>query len=186
MASDQKKNGQASSAGVGSSSLSQVREILVGPRFREYERRMARLSKKFNKEIDSLRTEMVTQSEEMEEFIRGEVASLKDEIKQLGSGHGSSIKELQKEAKSLSTSTEKHVTRLDEKLAKAADSLKAAATQQSDKVRQAFEKRCDALQNKVESLEEFVEDAETERESLGKTFQQLVQTLTSDQKRRRK
>lgn len=186
MANDQKKNGQAGAAMRGSSSLSQVREILVGPRFREYERRIAKLTTRISKEIESLRTEMMQQGEELEEYVRTEVAALQDQIKKVGAGHGSLIKELQRDARSLTASTDKSVTRLEDKLSRATESLKSHATQQSDKVRQMLEKRCDGLQETVEALEEFVEGAETERESLGKTFQQLVQTLTSDQKSRRK
>ena len=78
------------------------------------------------------------------------------------------------------------MTKLDERLARTAESLKSQATQQVEKTKAAFEKRCDGLQETVEALEEYVEGAETERESMGKTFQQLVQTLMTDQKPRRK
>ena len=185
MASDQKTNGQADGV-KGSSGLSQVREILMGPRFREYDRRMARLAKRMTKEIESLRTEIVQQGEELEEYLRSEVAALQDQIKQLGSGHGSSIKDLQRDTKALASSAEKNVSRLEERLSRSAETLKAHATQQSDRVRTTMQKRCDEIQDTVGALEEFVEGAEVERQSMGKLFQQLVQTLSAGPKSKKK
>ena len=80
---------------------------------------------------------------------------------------------------------EKYSQKLEERLSRTADTLKSQATQQVEKTRIAFEKRCNGLQETIEALEEYVEGAETERESMGKTFQQLVHTLM-DQKARRK
>lgn len=185
MASDQKTNGQADGL-KGSSGLSQVREILMGPRFREYERRMARLAKRLTKEIDSLRTEIVQQGEELEEYLRGEVAALQDQIKQLSSGHGSSIKDLQRDTKALAGSADKNISRLEERLSRSTETLKTHAAQQSDRVRATMQKRCDQLQETVSALEEFVEGAEEERQSMGKLFQQLVQTLSAGSKSKKK
>ena len=184
MANDQKKNGQVEGL-RGGAGLSQVREILMGSRFREYERRMARLAKRLTKEIESLRSDIAQQGEELEEFVRSEVAALQDQLKQQSSGHGSSIKDLQREAKTLASLAEKNFARLEDRLTRSSETLKNQTLQHSEKVRAAMEKRCDQLQDTIVDLEEYVEGAELERETMGKTFQQLVQTLSAGKARKK-
>jgi DNA repair exonuclease SbcCD ATPase subunit len=133
-------DGTATNAGAGGESLEKVRDILFGAQMRDQEKRFARVDERIAKETGDLREEIRRRLDSLEAYVKKEVQSLLERIRNEHEEREEADKELSQAHKETSKATDKRLGQLDDRLATAQRDLRQELLDQSktlrDEVRQ--------------------------------------------------
>ncbi|WP_414582846.1 hypothetical protein [Scytonema sp. PCC 10023] len=171
-----------SSTDMGEShSLAKVRDILFGNQMREVERRFTRLEERLVKESADLRDETRKRLDSLETYIKKEVESIADRLKNEQVERGKAVKAVAEENKNITMSLEKRIAQFEEETANSQREVREQILNQSkslqDDIRQKYEEIVALVQQESQELR----IAKTDRSSLAALFSELAIRLNSQQ-----
>ncbi|MEC4818751.1 MAG: hypothetical protein SAK29_36585 [Scytonema sp. PMC 1069.18] len=178
--SNQNLNKTLSSTDIGeNNSLAKVRDILVGNQMREVEKRFTRLEERLARECADLREETRKRLDFLETYIKQEVESLAERIKNEQVERSESLKRLEEDNRNMNVSLEKRMAQLEGQATNNQRELREQILNQSknlqDDIRQKYDEILAILQREFQELQ--VEKAD--RASLASLFSELAIRLNS-------
>lgn len=163
-------------------SLDKVRDILFGSQIREVEKKFTRLEERLVKEIANVRDENRKRLDSIEIYIKKEVESLTERLKNEQSERDSAVKALAEEHKNITIYLEKKVTQFEEQTTNSQRELREQILNQShslqDDIRQKYAEILTLLEQEAQELRRN----KTDRSSLASLFTELAIRLNSDTK----
>ncbi len=172
----QHKNGDV----PGSGNLDKVRDILFGTQIRDYDKRFARLEERLVQECTNLREDTRRRLDSLETYIKQEVESLTDWIKNQQAERDEAVKELAQEHKDTIKSLEKKIAQLDAEATKSDRDLRQQILDQSkslnDEIRQKYEEILAVLEREAKVLR----TDKTDRSTLAALFAEIAMRLNSN------
>lgn len=161
-------------------SLDRVRDILFGNQVREVEKRFARLEERLVKELTNVRDETKKRLDYLETYIKKEVDSLTERLKNEQLERDTGVKALAEEHKNLTISLDKKFAQFDEQTTNSQRELREHLLNQSnslqDDIRQKYEEILTLLERESQELRR----EKTDRSKLATLFTELAIRLNSD------
>jgi leucyl aminopeptidase (aminopeptidase T) len=164
-----------------SNNLDKVRDILVGNQMREVERRIARIEERLVKESSNLRDETKKRLDSLEMYIKKEVESLIEQLKNQQIQHSEALKEINEEQKNVNKALEKKISQLDDQNNISQREIREQILNQSkslqDDIQQKYEEILSLLQRESRELRY----SKTDRSTLAALFNEIAIRLNPDQ-----
>lgn len=161
-------------------SLDRVRDILFGNQVREVEKRFARLEDRLVKELNNVRDETKKRLDYLELYIKKEVDSLTERLKNEQVDRDAGAKALAEEQKNLTINLEKKFAQLDEQTSNSQRELREQILNQAnslqDDIRQKYQEILTLLERESQELRRDKAD----RSKLASLFTELAVRLNSD------
>ncbi|BAY99682.1 hypothetical protein NIES37_36650 [Tolypothrix tenuis PCC 7101] len=161
-------------------SLDRVRDILFGNQVREVEKRFARLEDRLVKELNNVRDETKKRLDYLELYIKKEVDSLTERLKNEQIDRDAGAKALAEEQKNLTINLEKKFAQLDEQTSNSQRELREQILNQAnslqDDIRQKYQEILTLLERESQELRRDKAD----RSKLASLFTELAVRLNSD------
>ncbi|MBN3908362.1 MAG: hypothetical protein HWQ35_18010 [Nostoc sp. NMS1] len=162
--------------------LDKVREILFGNQTRDTERRFTRLEERLIKELDNVRDETRKRLDALEIYIKQEVDSLTQRLKNEQAERDSQVKAIAEESKSIIISLEKKITQFDEQTTNTQRELHEQILNQSkslqDEIQQKYQEILALLERETQELRRD----KTDRSNLAAIFTELAIRLNAENK----
>ncbi|MDF5723784.1 MAG: hypothetical protein PUP91_25640 [Rhizonema sp. PD37] len=160
-------------------SLAKVRDILVGEQMREVEKHFTRLEERFVNECVSLRDETRKRLDSLEVYLRKEVESLTERLRNEQAERDEAVKSLVDQQSHLAISIQKKLAEFEEQTAASQRDIREQIFNQSkntqDDLRQKSEEIMALLQKEYQELRKD----KTDRATLAKLFQELAFRISS-------
>jgi DNA repair exonuclease SbcCD ATPase subunit len=164
----------------GSGNLDKVRDILFGTQIRDYDKRFARLEERLVQECANLREDTRRRLDSLETYIKQEVESLTDWIKNQQAERDEAVEELAQEDKDTIKSLDKKIAQLDAEATKSDRDLRQQILDQSkslnDEIRQKYEEILAVLEREAKVLR----TDKTDRSTLAALFAEIAMRLNSN------
>ena len=175
MAKDTKPNKNDSVDG--SENLQKVREILFGAQARESETRQNRLEERLTKESVDLRNEIRRRFESLEQFVKAELESVMNRLRDEQSERNANIKELSQDISDASKSHEARLQEFDDRSTREQQGLRSQIFDQSTMVRDELRERSEQLSAVLDKHVEELRVNKVDRAALSKLFAEFALRL---------
>jgi DNA anti-recombination protein RmuC len=160
-------------------SLDKVRDILFGNQMREVEKRFARLEERLINESINLREETRKRLDVIENYLKQEVESLSERLKNEQGSRNEALITLTEDSKKITTALEKKLTQFDEQTSYNQRELREQILNQSknlqEDIRQKYHEMLTLLQREAEELR----NAKTDRSTLANLLSELAIRINS-------
>ncbi len=162
-----------------SNSLDKVRDILVGSKMRDLDKRFSRLEERLIKECADLREETRKRLNSLENYIKEEADSLSERARNEQIRRDEAVKAISEEQRKFAESLETKMAEMDEEANKIQRELRQQLFSQSqslqDDIRQKYEEILGLLQRDTYELK----SEKTDRSQLAALFSELALRLNS-------
>ena len=160
--------------------IDKIRDILFGAQSREFEKRMARLDERMNKETAGLKEDLRKRFESLEIYVKAEVDALSERLRSEQADRLESLKEVAHDLKETGRGLERRLGQLDDQATKSQREIRQQILEQSkslsDEIRQKYELVSAALEQQVGELR----TDKTDRNALADLFTELAIRLNND------
>ncbi|MDZ7962520.1 MAG: hypothetical protein RMY34_32425 [Aulosira sp. DedQUE10] len=161
-------------------SLDKVRDILFGNQVREVEKRFSRLEERLIKELNNVRDETKKRLDYLELYIKKEVDSLTERLKNEQIDRDTGVKALAEEQKNLTLSLEKKFAQLDEQTTNSQRELREQILNQSNSLQDDIRQKYQEILTLLERESQELRRDKTDRSKLASLFTELAVRLNSD------
>jgi hypothetical protein len=161
-------------------SLDKVRDILFGNQVREVEKRFARLEERLVKELNNVRDETKKRLDYLELYIKKEVDSLTERLKNEQLDRDSGVKALAEEQKNLTLNLEKKFAQLDEQTTNSQRELREQILNQSNSLQDDIRQKYQEILTLLERESQELRRDKTDRSQIASLFTELAVRLNSD------
>ncbi|MEJ6484893.1 hypothetical protein N0Y54_26865 [Nostoc punctiforme UO1] len=162
--------------------LDKVREILFGNQMRDTERRFTRLEERLIKELGNVRDETRKRLDALEIYIKQEVDSLTQRLKNEQVERDSQVKAVTEESKSIIISLEKKVTQFDEQATNSQRELREQILNQSKSLQDEIQQKSQEIVALIEREAQELRREKTDRSNLAAMFTELAIRLNAENK----
>ncbi|MBD2166920.1 hypothetical protein H6G64_21525 [Calothrix sp. FACHB-156] len=161
-------------------SLDKVRDILFGNQVREVEKRFARLEDRLVKELNNVRDETKKRLDYLELYIKKEVDSLTERLKNEQLDRDTGVKALAEEQKNITINLEKKFAQLDEQTTNSQRELREQILNQSNSLQDDIRQKYQEILTLLERESQELRRDKTDRSKLASLFTELAVRLNSD------
>ncbi len=161
-------------------SLDKVRDILFGNQIRDVDKRFARLEERLVKEFANVRDETRKRLDSLEIYIKKEVESLTERLKNEQIERDDGVKLLAQEQKNLTLALEKKLGQFDEQTANSQRELREQILNQSNSLQDEIQKKYEEILKLLERESQELRRDKTDRSHLGSLLTELAIRLNSD------
>ncbi|RCJ24485.1 hypothetical protein A6S26_18085 [Nostoc sp. ATCC 43529] len=165
-----------------SRSLDKVREILVGNQIRDVEKRFIRLEERLMQEFTNVRDESKKRLDALENYVKQEVDSLTQRLKNEQKERDIQLKALAEENKNVSLNLENKLTQFDEQTTKSQRELHDQILNQSKSLQDDIQKKSQEILVLLEREVQQLRRDKTDRSNLAAMFAELAVKLNADNK----
>jgi len=165
-----------------SRSLDKVREILVGNQIRDIEKRFIRLEERLMQEFTNVRDESKKRLDALENYVKQEVDSLTQRLKNEQKERDIQVKALAEENKNISINLENKLTQFDEQTTKSQRELHEQIFNQSKSLQDDIQKKSQEILVLLEREVQQLRRDKTDRSNLAAMFAELAVRLNADNK----
>ncbi|MEH2308167.1 hypothetical protein [Nostoc sp.] len=162
--------------------LDKVREILFGNQIRDTERRFTRLEERLIKELGNVRDETRKRLDALEIYIKQEVDSLTQRLKNEQAERDSQVKSVAEESKSIIISLEKKITQFDEQATNSQRELREQILNQSKSLQDEIQQKSQEIVALIEREAQELRRGKTDRSNLAAMFTELAIRLNAENK----
>ncbi|MBE8990585.1 hypothetical protein [Nostoc sp. LEGE 12450] len=162
--------------------LDKVREILFGNQIRDTERRFTRLEERLIKELGNVRDETRKRLDALEIYIKQEVDSLTQRLKNEQVERDSQVKAVTEESKSIIISLEKKITQFDEQATNSQRELREQILNQSKSLQDEIQQKSQEIVALIEREAQELRREKTDRSNLAAMFTELAIRLNAENK----
>lgn len=165
-----------------SRSLDKVREILVGNQIRDIEKKIIRLEERLMQEFSNVRDESKKRLDALENYVKQEVDSLTQRLKNEQKERDIQVKALAEENKNISINLENKLTQFDEQTTKSQRELHEQIFNQSKSLQDDIQKKSQEILILLEREVQQLRRDKTDRSNLAAIFAELAVRLNADNK----
>lgn len=162
-----------------SGNLDKVRDILFGTQMRDYEKKFTRLEEHLVNECAELRNETRKRLDSLEMYIRQEVESLTERLKNQQAEQDDAVKKVTQEHRDTIQSLEKKLAQLDEQASKSERDLRQQILNQSKSVSDEIRQKCEEILTVLEREAQEIRTAKTDRSTLAALFAEIAMRLNN-------
>lgn len=162
--------------------LDKVREILFGNQIRDTERRFTRLEERLIKELGNVRDETRKRLDALEIYIKQEVDSLTQRLKNEQTERDSQVKAVAEESKNIIISLEKKITQFDEQSTNSQRELREQILNQSKSLQDEIQQKSQEIVALLEREAQELRREKTDRSNLAAMFTELAIRLNAENK----
>ncbi|QHG14774.1 hypothetical protein [Nostoc sp. ATCC 53789] len=162
--------------------LDKVREILFGNQIRDTERRFTRLEERLIKELGNVRDETRKRLDALEIYIKQEVDSLTQRLKNEQTERDSQVKAVAEESKNIIISLEKKITQFDEQSTNSQRELREQILNQSKSLQDEIQQKSQEIVALIEREAQELRREKTDRSNLAAMFTELAIRLNAENK----
>ncbi|QKQ74822.1 hypothetical protein [Nostoc sp. TCL240-02] len=162
--------------------LDKVREILFGNQIRDTERRFTRLEERLIKELGNVRDETRKRLDALEIYIKQEVDSLTQRLKNEQVERDSQVKSVAEESKSIIISLEKKISQFDEQATNSQRELREQILNQSKSLQDEIQQKSQEIVALIEREAQELRREKTDRSNLAAMFTELAIRLNTENK----
>ncbi|BAY11731.1 hypothetical protein [Calothrix sp. NIES-2098] len=163
-------------------SLDRVRDILFGNQVREVEKRFARLEERLVKELTNVRDETKKRLDYLETYIKKEVESLTERLKNEQLERDAGLKALAEDHKNQAISLEKKFAQFDEQTTNSQRELREHILNQANSLQDDIRQKYQEILTLLERESQELRRDKTDRSKLASLFTELAIRLNSDMK----
>jgi DNA anti-recombination protein RmuC len=165
---------------AGAGNLEKVRDLLFGAQMRDYDRRFVRLEERLVKEVSDAREDSRRRFDQLENFIRQEIASLGDRLRSENQQRTQAAEDITRELRDTSKTLNQKLHQFDEQTAQTHREIRQQMLDQSknlsDEIRQKYEELAAALTREARELRSDKAD----RVALSNLFTELAMRLNDE------
>ncbi|MEA5602172.1 hypothetical protein [Nostoc sp. UHCC 0252] len=162
--------------------LDKVREILFGNQIRDTERRFTRLEEHLIKELGNVRDETRKRLDALEIYIKQEVDSLTQRLKNEQLERDSQLKAVVEESKTTSIFLEKKITQFEEQNTNNQRELREQILNQSKNLQDDIQQKSQEILTLLEREAQELRRDKTDRSHLAAIFAELAMRLNAENK----
>jgi hypothetical protein len=162
--------------------LDKVREILFGNQTRDTERKFSRLEERLIKELGNVRDETRKRLDALEIYIKQEIDSLTQRLKNEQLDRDSQVKAVAEESKSIIISLEKKITQFDEQATNSQRELREQILNQSKSLQDEIQQKSQEIVALLEREAQELRRDKTDRSNLAAMFTELASRLNTENK----
>lgn len=162
--------------------LDKVREILFGNQTRDTERKFSRLEERLIKELGNVRDETRKRLDALEIYIKQEVDSLTQRLKNEQVERDSHVKAVAEESKNIIISLEKKITQFDEQATNSQRELREQILNQSKSLQDEIQQKSQEIVALIEREAQELRREKTDRSNLAAMFTELAIRLNAENK----
>jgi uncharacterized protein YoxC len=162
--------------------LDKVREILFGNQIRDTERRFTRLEEHLIKELGNMRDETRKRLDALENYIKQEVDSLTQRLKNEQLERDSQLKSVVEESKSTSIFLEKKITQFEEQNTNNQRELREQILNQSKNLQDDIQQKSQEILALLEREAQELRRDKTDRSHLAAIFAELAMRINAENK----
>ncbi|MFN6465263.1 MAG: hypothetical protein RMZ41_026060 [Nostoc sp. DedVER02] len=162
--------------------LEKVREILFGNQVRDTERRFTRLEEHLIKELGNVRDETRKRLDALETYIKQEVDSLTQRLKNEQLERDSQVKAVAEESKNTSISLEKKITQFEGENTNNQRELREQILNQSKNLQDDIQQKSQEILALLEREAQELRKGKTDRSHLAAIFTELAIRLNAENK----
>jgi hypothetical protein len=172
--------GEDTRMGGDASNMDKIRDLLVGPQMRDYDRRVARVEERMERELATMRDDLKKSLALFDSFIRQEIEALSARLQtEQGERHGS-VTDLGNQARALGQRLEQAAARFDERLAATQRELRQQLLEQqrtlADEIRDKSLEASQSLKREADDLRH----QKTDRAALAALLAEVAMRLNDD------
>lgn len=160
--------------------LDKVRDILFGSQIREVEKKFTRLEERLSKEFANVRDETRKRLDALEIYIKKEVESLTERLKNEQSERDSGVKSLAEEQKNISLALEKKFAQFEEQTTSYHRELREQILSQSNSLQDDIHQKYAEILALLEREAQELRRDKTDRSSLASLFTELAIRINSE------
>lgn len=174
---------QLASNGIGEiNNLDKVRDILFGSQAREFDKRFTRLEDRLVKEVANARDETKKRLDALEHYVKQEVDSLTERLKNEQTERENKITALTEEQKNITLSLEKKINQFDEHSTNSQRELREQILDQSKSLQDDIQQKYTEILTLLERENQEIRRNKTDRSHLAALFTDLAIRLSSENK----
>ncbi|WP_445636749.1 SWI5-dependent HO expression protein 3 [Nostoc sp. DSM 114161] len=163
-----------------SRNLDKVREILVGNQIRDMEKRFTRLEERLIQEFNTVRDENKKRLDALENYVKQEVDSLTQRLKNEQQERDIQVKGVAEENKNINISLEKKLTQIDEQATNSQRELHEKIFNQSKNLQDDIQKKSQEILVLLEREVQELRRDKTDRSNLAAMFAELAVRLKTE------
>lgn len=163
-----------------SSKVDRIRDILFGWQMREYDERFQRLDERLARESAEARADVQKRLEALENFLKGEVESLKNRLNAEQSERGMAIEKLGCDLGETAKALELKIKNLDEHVACEIHGLHQQLLEQSKALSAEIKEKHEQMQAGLNRETEQIRGAMTGREALAEMLSEVALRLKNE------
>ncbi len=164
------------------SNLDKVREILFGNQTRDTEKRFTRLEERLIKELGNVRDETRKRLDALENYIKQEVDSLTERLKNEQSERDVQVKAVAEESKNIIISLENKITQFDQQTTNSQRELREQILNQSKSLQDDIQQKSQEILALLEREAQELRRDKTDRSNLAAMFTELAIRLNTENK----
>ncbi|MBD2412703.1 hypothetical protein FACHB389_27315 [Nostoc calcicola FACHB-389] len=165
-----------------SRNLDKVREILVGNQIRDIEKRFTRLEERLIQEFSNVRDETKKRLDALEYYVKQEVDSLTQRLKNEQAERDVQVKAVAEENKHLTIAFEKKITQFDEQSTHTQRELREQILNQSKSLQDDIQKKSEEILVLLQREAQELRRDKTDRSNLAAMFTELAIRLNAENK----
>ena len=162
-----------------SGNVDKIRDILFGSQMREYEKRFVRLEERTQKDISSLKEELLKNFESLEHFMKKEIELLNERQENEQNERFSAIQKVSEELKSSSLTLENKISQTEDKLNKRARDLHEEILAQSKSLSEEIRQKHETISELLEREAEELRFDKVDRSDLSELFMEMAMRLSN-------
>ena len=155
-------------------SLAKVRDILFGSQARGYERRFDHVESRLTDEQDELRRHLHDKLQELEEYIKAEVGSVVDQLRQEERRRSEAFEILEEEVQALKKALEKRLDEMDNLAREKERDFRDQLLQSTKKLREELDTRSTELRTRLDRDGAELRHSKVDRSSLASMLTDLA------------
>lgn len=160
--------------------IDKIRDILFGAQSRDFDKRMARIEERLNKETVAVRDEMRQRFDALEAYIKTEFEALAQRVKSEQDERADNVRDVTRDLRETAKGIEKKLGQLDESTTRSQRDLRQQILDQSktlaDDIRQKYEAMATLVAQHVDKLQ----NDKTDRSALADLFTEMAVRLNND------
>lgn len=162
--------------------LDKVRDILFGGQMRAVDQRLAALEKRFQRDLDSLRTDTGKRLSDLEAFFKKEIESLTKKLTSERSKRSDDLKATNAEMQAGFKTIEKQIAKLDDVSSKADAELRTAVLEHTQTVSEQLKSLSDAFSAELRQAVLELRGEKLDTATLVQLFSDMALNLSEDLK----
>jgi hypothetical protein len=164
-------------AGEGEGNVDKIRDILFGTQMKDYERKFQRLEGRLAKDLTRNKDDLNRRIDTLEGYIKKEVVSINDRLKQEKSQRTAALKELGAEQMSNIKAVEKKLTALEDLVGTMAQELRVQILEQSNVLSDDIANKQHESDDALEMVATELREDKLDRTGLSEMFTDLALRL---------
>ncbi len=162
--------------------LDKVRDILFGSQVREQQKRFQRIEDRLAKDVADLRDELLKRLSSLENYVKGEVDTIMDKLKEEHTARTTAVREINGEISDNHKAAEKRAGELDTKMTDAVRELRKSVLEQSKSLRDEISSANQASTAAAEKGISTLRNDKTDRLALADLLTEVAMKLKGEMK----